>query len=223
MADSSGMSEWVPLLMYVMVILLVVMMIRMILESTGVLNWLKARAKYREKERNILEKLYRDIRRGAKVSKPVQLKYLFFEGDKEHPAKYVGKIVGFAGHKDINHIVIKTSLITAPKVLLCHEDLHSDVFSRHLYLKARGMEPIATYFWSPVYNVDVKDFFRRWNEIGTHVQILISRALSIWVPEEMAKQVIVGMRPSEKLKEMFTRPETPAYEKVEEPEGVVVE
>jgi len=217
------MEEWMPLIMYVVVLLMIVMVVRMILESSGFLEFLKKKARFREKERNILEKLYRDIRRGAKVSKPVQLKYLFFEGDKEHPAKYVGKIKGFAGHKDVNHIVIKSSMLSSAKVLLCHEDLHSDVFSRHLYVKARGMEPIATYFWVPVYNVQVTDFFRRWNEISTHLQILIERALSIWVPEEMAKQVIVGMRPSERIVEMITRPETPAYEKVEEVEGTVVE
>lgn len=216
---NGGLEEFMPLIMWLFVGVMIILMVRSMLESMGVLDLIQARKKYRQKERNILEKVHRDIKRGARLSKPKALRQLYFEGDEEHPAKYVGKIVGFSGHKDINHIVIKTSIVTPKKVLLCHEDMHSDIFSRHLYIKARGMQPVATYFWTPIYTMSEKDLNKRWNEIRDHIEIQITKALGIWVPEEMAKQVITGMRPSERPMDMFTRTEVPAYEEVESPEG----
>lgn len=221
--DGIDIQAFMPVIMWLFLIVMIVMMVRSMLESMGLMDLIQERKRYRQKERNILEKVHRDIKRGAKLSKPSQLRQLYFEGDEEHPAKYVGRIVGFSGHKDINHIVIKTSMLTTTKVILCHEDMHSDIFSRHLYVKARGMQPVATYFWTPIYTTGEKDLNKRWNEIRDHVEIQITKALGIWVPEEMAKQVITGMRPSEKPKELFTRTEIPAYEEVKGPDGRVVE
>lgn len=217
--DGLDVDALMPLIMYLFLIVMIVMMVRSMLESMGLLDLIQARKLYRQKERNILEKVHRDIKRGAKLSKPRQLRQLYFEGDEEHPAKYVGRILGFSGHKDINHIVIKTSVFTPKKVIFCHEDMHSDIFSRHLYVKARGMQPVATYFWTPIYTTGEKELNKRWNEIRDHIEIQITKALGVWVPEEMAKQVITGMRPSERPKELFTRSEVPAYEEVDKPEG----
>lgn len=103
------------------------------------------RVKPDQEPRDQLERFYHNHRKSAKDSKPRNLKYLWYFGDRDVPPKRVGKVIGLEPHQSAYIVYVRTSRFAWSKLYIVPRELASDVNRRNLMIYCRGFSTTGAY------------------------------------------------------------------------------